>query len=503
MARLQVVSSGYDGPADQAPPLDREVGSAFGWYERLFLNWRDGKVFDYSDWHARDLEDALGKDSKMRQIERVLVGPLEAARYEIDGLKGDTGEAEWLKQYLAADEFSGGMETPLDLVTAQMTSAIAYRKAFFELVWTAGTGDFDGKTVYSKVAYRPATTCRMIRDPKTARALGFEQEPFWVGPGQTAQVYPVQILNRAGKAPLAYVYVHGQRRDPVNGVSDLDVPMWCYKTKQKILFLWMQFAERASLPKVLVTAQDEGTAINIAQQVARTQGSGVTPIAAPNGPQSVGINTLDISGKGGEQFRQIIDYLDQSASNSVLAGFTNLTDYSKSGGSWALSSDASDFFLQTRESVAQEMARDVRRGLIAPLIRVNFGPDAKVPGFKFGPLNAEDRQPQIGMLQTLLGSRQASEVPEAFIEEIAKQVSEGWGLDTAKIISSFQDAAKRARAMAAQQGMATNAQQVAGLAGATSRAVSTVKAASAPAPRTGRSGLPPLPPVPPSNYAGV
>jgi hypothetical protein len=485
VARLQVVDSGYDGPADQAPPLDRETGSAFGWYERLFLNWRDGKVFDYSDWHARDLEDALSKDSKMRQLERVLVGPLEAAKYEIEGQKGDSGEAEWLKHYLAADEFSGGMSTPLDLVTAQMTSAIAYRKAFFELVWTAGTGDFDGKIVYKKVAYRPATTCRMIRDPRTAAALGFEQEPFWVGPGQTSQIYPIQILNQPGKSPRAYMYVHGQRRDPVNGVSDLDVPMWCYKTKQKILFLWMQFAERASLPKVIVTAQDEGTAIAIAQQVARTQGSGVTPVAAPNGPQSVGINTLDISGRGGEQFRQIIDYLDQSAANSGLAGFTNLTDYSKTGGSWALSSDASDFFLQTRESVAQEMARDVRRGLIAPLIRLNFGPAAKVPGFKFGPLNAEDRSPQIGMLQALLGGRSAAEVPTGFIEEIAKQVAEGWGLDTGRVVSSFQDAAKRAQEMAAAQGMAPNAQQVAGLAGATSRAVSTVRKAQAPsAPRS-------------------
>jgi hypothetical protein len=42
---------------------------------------------------------------------------------------------------------------------------------------------------------------------------------------------------------------HGFYREPIKGVSDLDVAYWCYETKQKVLFLWFQVLENQNLPK--------------------------------------------------------------------------------------------------------------------------------------------------------------------------------------------------------------------------------------------------------------
>lgn len=475
VTRLQVVSA-VDGLADGVPPLDLEQGSSFGWNERMFMSFNNGKVFDYGDWAARELEEALRQDYKMRQLDRVLTGPLEAVNGDWTAGKGDTGECEFIQAFFNADEFSGGMSTPLDLVLSQMTSAIGYKKAFFEKVFTAGTGDFEGKIVYSKVAYRPATTCRALRDPKTGALDGFEQEPFYLGLGVTDGMYPIQI-------PLArsFVYVHGQRRDPINGVSDLEVPMWCFKTKQKILFLWLQFAERAALPKVVVTAQDEGTAREVATQIARTANSGVTPVTAPAGPSTISIQPLDISGKGGESFQQILTYLDQAAANSALAGFTNLTDVGKTGGGWALSSDASDFFLQTRQAAVQERDREIRR-LAAPLVRFNYGPQGKVPAYQSAPLSTEDKAPQIALLQALLTGPAAAQLPDQFVEDLAAMVGGAWGLDTDKLRTAFQTAAADAKKQAALMGAGMAGQQVAGVAGAVGAADKVVKAAAAAVP---------------------
>jgi hypothetical protein len=449
----------YQGP----PPLDVEEGSGFGFYERLFLTWRDGKVFDYGDWHARDIADMLIKDYKAAQLEQVLSGPIEGVEGRVKPSKDDAGQAEWIQAFLEADEFSGGMDTPIELVRAQMTSAIAYKKAYFEKVWTRGTGDFEGRYVYSRLGFRPASTCRTMRSPQ-GKLLGFEQDPWYTGQISGDTINEGQMI----EIPLkrAVVHVHGQRRDPINGLSDMDVPYWCYKTKQKVLFLWLQYGEQAALPRTVVKAQELGIAQQAAGQIARLKNSGVLPIAAPNGPQSLEVSTLDISGKGGEQFKLMIDWLDQAAVQANLAGFLQLTDYQKGGGSYALSADASDFFLQRLEAKKKEIERTIRAQVFAPLVAVNWGPGAPVPHYDLDPLNTEDVSPQVAMLQAMLAGRDPSLVPGEFVEEIAALVCERWGIDAGKMRTAFQEAQKRAEQQAKQMGVGAMGQQAAGVAGA-------------------------------------
>lgn len=487
-SRLQVVRSddGFD-----LPRLGQEDGTTFGYFDRWNMGTTpDGKyVVDLSDWEARDMHEMLTKDYKAQQIEKVLSLPLTSATWTIQPAQGDKGEADWLKAYWSTDAFAGGCRTSLDQIIGLMTSAFYYRRAYFEKVFMKGVGQFEGKIVYDDVAWRPQNTCRLMRDPKTGRYVGFEQEAFYLGPNITNyNKWPIQI-----PANRAFVYTHGTRRDPLNGTSDMEVAYWAWKTKQKVLMLWFQFLQSVSLPRITVKASDTNTATAVAQEIARMKASGVLPLGVPGGPDSVAIDTLDVSGKGSDQFHQAINWLDTAATDSVLAGFLNLTgaaNMTHFGGSYALSKDASDFFLQSLEAKAREMEVQIRAGLFAPLIFHNFGLNAAVPRIKFEPLNDIDKEAAIGLLKQAMAAPPGGPVPTSFISELAGQVATYLGLDGNVAVEDFKKSFDAAAAQAQAQALAKEGatpgggsptgQAVAGMAGAVGAAHAAVKAGSDP-----------------------
>jgi hypothetical protein len=482
-AKLKVVQDGFD-----LPPLGVEDGSSFGWFDRLIFGWKDGMVFDYGDWEARDIYEMMDKDYKARQLENALSLPIVSAERNIVPAKGDKGEHDWLVDFWDHDHLNGGCKNDLDHIINQMTSGITYKRAYFEKVWVPGTGDFDGKIVYDKIAFRPQTTCRIMRDAKNGDLKGFEQEAYYVGPEITNGVFPIQIPRKR-----SFVYVHGTRRDPLNGTSDMEIAYWCWKTKQKILLLWFQFLQAVSLPRTLVKAGDIGVAQQVAGQIAKLKSSGIIPLAAPQGPDSVDIQTLDVSGKGAEQFMQAINWLDNAATNAVLAGFLNLTDQSGGKGttgtsSLALSKDASDFFLQMEEAKVREMEYQIRAEIFAPLIRYNFGRQAAVPKIKFEPLHSEDKSMSVELFQAMVTARSLtmpgaqSLIPDSFVALLAEQVSGYIGLDGKKVQADFEEAARKAKAQAAMTpaGASPVGQQAAGMFGATQAASRTVATRTAP-----------------------
>lgn len=482
--RIQVVDA-EDRFADKGvkPPLELETGSGFGWADRMFFGFSVDNpelVFQYTDWASRDLVEFLRRDYKARQIMNVLQLPITSAEHTFSAAKGDTGELEWLQSYWEQDPVNGGCRTPLDYIISQATTAIAHKAAYFEKVFKQ---DDDGKVVYDKVAFRPQTTCHVLRDIDTASFQGFQQEPYYLSM-TTRSKQTGNWINIPKER--AYVYLHGQHTDPVNGVSDMDVPYWCYQTKQKVMLLWFQFLEGVALPRAIVKAQDIGVARQIAAQLSRLRNSGVIPVAAP-GANTVSIDTLSMEGNGATQFQAAITFLDSSAVDSVLAGFLNLTGTAAArglgnGGSYALSKDASDFFLQAEEAKTKELARSLRKDLHAPLIRYNFGKKAVVPHFEFEPLNDEDKSNSITLLQAMIAAPPGSDnpVPTEMVGALAKQVGDYLGLDGDKLEAAFAKASSDAKAAAAAQsaaGAAPPGQAVAGMAGATNAASTVMKTA--------------------------
>lgn len=466
----------------------KEDGTAFGFNDRWQVGLTPDQKYltDYADWEARDLFEMISKDYKAKQIEMAESLPIMSAEYQITAIDGDQGEAEWLQRFWSADPLQGGCLTSLDQIIGLCTSAFYYKRAYFEKVWIRGVGEFKDQFTYGDVAFRPQTTCRLMREPGTGRYAGFEQEGYYVGPEITAKPdkWPIQI-----KPKRAFVFTHGTRKDPLNGVSDMEVAFWAWKTKQKVLMLWFQFLQAVALPRTIVKAQDEGTATRIAREVARLKSSGVLPVAVPGGPASVGIDVLDMSGKGHEQFKEVIQWLDNAATQSILAGFLDLTSTANTGtGSYALSNDLSDFFLQSLEAKTREIEDQIRQNLFAPLIFANFGRQAAVPRLQFEPLNDIDKESAIALLTAAMAAPPGGPVPSKFIAGLAEQVSNYLGLDGDEMKQAFKESFDAAAALAQAQAVATNApgaasptgQAVAGLAGATKAAQDAIAAGVAP-----------------------
>lgn len=465
------------------PDLNQSLGSEFGWADQMFMGLRDGLLFDYSDWVARDMQAMLQKDYKAQQLEKALSYPYLSATREIKPAKGDKGEAELCKAFFGADHESGGMLTPLDTIVDRMTTALTYKKYFAEKVWTPGTGQFENKIVYADIQHRSQTTCRALRDPKSGALAGFEQEQYFLGAFQSQNQKSIERI----KMQNALIHVHGTRLDPINGTSDLEIAYWCWKTKQKIMLLWFQFMENVALPRTIVRSTDINTSVAIAKQVAGLKGSGVLPMVSQTADARniVDITALDVSGKGSEEFRTAIQFLDNAASDSVMASFLNLVgstaNAGQAGGSLALSKDASDYFLQHEEYGAKEQERTVREQILAPFCRWNFGPGFHTPHYKYEPLNDIDKTTAVSLFEALLQDRPNAATPDEFVSMLAEDVANYIGLDGKKVAAAFDQAAKEAKDLAAKQ-MAMTAQTstVAGMAGAASAATKMVKQAKAP-----------------------
>lgn len=414
-------------PADRKKLPGPTIGSAFDPYERLFGSFDGGTVFDYTaQYEARDMRDMLARDGQARSLEQVLTLPLRSADWKITNpASGDQGQAGMCRDVLAEK---------LDLLLDQMTAAVTYRKAFFETTWRLD----GGHVVYDEILWRPPASCDAGFDPATGRPDGFRQRVWPINgklpPGASGKGLPGYAYIPARRA---FVYTHGTHRDPLRGISDLDVAYWASETKQKILFLWFQFLENQALPKLAVYGDSLPQAEETAQGFAGLKSSGVLPMARPSDPQAKAFELIESAGHGHQQFQAAITYLDSMMTSSVLAGFTDLPQAAVQGtGSYALSADQSEFFLASRQAVADEMAGAIRRDLFGPLVAYNYGPDAVVPKLEIGPLSSKYVQRATTLLGETIRSRYSG-LPRDVTYMLIEATGTYLGLDHERLLKAI------------------------------------------------------------------
>ena len=437
--------------------LDREDGTAWDARSLMFGQFDDGAIFNYDAARIRDYDHMLERDGKARTLEQVLTLPIRSAPHQIS--RGDATKkvTDTISRAMLDPANNGGMSTPLNTVLAQALGAITNRKAFFEKVLT----ERENMIVYDKIAWRPPQTCAVVRDKETAAFNGFKQTP--VTEGQDKDIWI--------PAERSFVYIHGQHRNPLDGVSDMNIAYWCYQTKQKIRFLWYSFLETQSLPKTIVKAGDTTTARQAATDIAKLRQSGVVGVT-----KEIDIEPLESSGRGASQFKEALEWLNAEAAGSVLAGFTDLGASAASGtGSFALSKDQTDFFLMSRQAVSNELADSINQYLIPDLVRYNFGPGVKSPMFKFGPIAEDDAAMSVALLQaTAQTPIEQSVIPREFFDELIERVAGFLGLNTQVVRDGLERAADDAEAQAAQADPNPEAPKVARMAGAVNAATNAV-----------------------------
>ncbi len=109
-------------------------------------------------------------------------------------------------------------------------------------------------------------------------------------------------------------------------------------------------------------------------------------------PKSMELEFVNVmkgsSGSGADLYEKFCDWLDRQVSKAVL-GQTGTTDMQKGGG-FAQSKVLDGVRDELRDSDAKQLARTIRRDVIAPFVKFNWGEAAKVPGLRFAPDEGED-----------------------------------------------------------------------------------------------------------------
>ncbi len=429
--------------------LDTESGSAFDWLgfpSDLYLDPKGDTVWDYPDrgW-VRECAEMLDRDGQAMGVFNALSLPLRQANVTLVKPDRDAGQTERIRQELFEDTVDGGLDPGLDTVISQMCFALAYRRSYHEKVWTRKSDGFIG---YKRLAWRPAASCELVRDRKTGELQGFKQfadidrkdvTKDWMG-----------FLTVPKERSL--VHINGQNRDPLYGASDLAVTSWAYSMKQKVWTLWFRFLDRRSIPKTVAYGANPTEAKANAQQLAQLGTMGVVGVTRSD-PTARGFDVLDDSGQAGAGlFLECMRYLDGCMTQSVLAGFMDLTSAAAAGkGSYALSADSSGLFLASRHATAKEIANTFNLYVIAPLVRINYGPDAAVPKLVFEKISQDQTDKALAMLQTF-GTSANIQVPVEFINLLIERTAQYLDLPDDRVESLLREAARQARQQATAQG---------------------------------------------------
>lgn len=424
------------------------LSNAFDPSLRLYRSFVDyGKVFERPDIDLRAMRTMLAEDGNPRKLEQVLTLPIRSANWEIRG-----GSAR------AAALVKANLEPLVDTLIDQCTSAFAYRKAFFETVWSLD----GGQVVYDSIQSRPAVSCEASFRDDTGAPDGFRQRlnPICIAARKQP---PGASLGWADiPANRSFIFTYGAYREPITGVSDLDVSLRCWQNIKKLEFLWCQYLEQQSLPKTFVYGDDPNQAQTNADMVSDASASAIIPIERRGDPTQKTFEVLESSGRGADQFQKAILYFSSMQTQSVLASFTDLAQNASmsNAGSNALSADQSEFYLQSSQARAGEMAEQISCDAIGDLVAYNYGSDEECPELHFFPIGNRQTDRALLLLNTIVGARRPS-VPYEFTGFLLTQVSTALGLDTGDVedvvvkwgqdMQREMEAAQAAQAAAASQ----------------------------------------------------
>ncbi len=351
---------------------------------------------------AADIEDMLRRDGRARAIEQALTLPIRSATHHIEG-----PDSELVEQVIR------NLDTPLDVVIAQMAGAAVYARAFFELPWQAR----DGIIAPTKIAFRPSSTCKLTADDRTGDVEGFEQ---WVRRDNASEQVKIDRWH-------SLVVIHARHLRPLAGRSDLETVHALYTLRQKARYLHFDFLENQSMPKAIAkhSSDDPDGIAAFARTVSTLKGGGVVGI----GPEQ-SVTPYESSGRGAAEFEAAQRSLAGEMADSVLAGFLSLPLDGK--GSYALSKDQTDLFLLSRQGVLSEIAADFNRQFVDRVLAVNRGVGAVgKTALRFDPLSDSAVRAAYELL-TSLGPA-PEQAPEGFMDGLWRKVGAQLGIEPARV----------------------------------------------------------------------
>lgn len=247
---------------------------------------------------------------------------------------------------------------------------LQYGHQYFEQVYRI---DDDGRARLRKLAPRPADTIAEIVVARDGGLVGIRQHSSASVTAGPPRLIPVSRL-------VAYV------RDPEPGSwvgqSILRPGYKHWLLKDEIMRIQAATARRNGMGVPVATAPAGEKDIERYRKLASAYRGGDTAgVGLPDGAK------LELLGVQGNlpDMGQMLEYHDKQIAVAGLAHFLNLDR----GGSYALASVQADTFVQSVQSLGEDIADTANAHVVEDLVDVNFGPDEPAPRLVFDPIGSQ------------------------------------------------------------------------------------------------------------------
>lgn len=390
------------------PKTGIEVGSATsGRMSTIF----DGEFYDDEPVTVEDLKKMLDCDSTIQALYNTMVMPLLGSNWTIEpDLQPDEEDQDaidqstWVENALRKPPHKGGMSTPFDLVLAQALRAILEGFAGFEKVYEIS----EGKLVYKKIAWRDPTTLTMLTDLRGG-FNGLKQRAF-IGNTYSEITIPLE---------RAWLFTYGKEFHNLRGRSAFRAAYGSYDKKRRFQYLAELQAQSDALKIKVVEQGDKGGQDELDITVGAVDELGVkATVGVPNGYK---VSALD-QGSSYDIMKHI-EFQNAEMARSVLAMFI-LLGTGKTG-SYALSTDQSDFFIQALMSIRKSLENHITSYLLPDLYVYNFA-SPKYGTFKFEDITDSTIDT---LKQAFLKLIEKDRLPEDVLNGVVQKVADKLDID--------------------------------------------------------------------------
>lgn len=358
------------------------------------------------------------EDPQVKSVLRAVMLPIMRTEWVIDGtgcrpevtahIAADLGLAVKGEPYVAPARTKGRFSFKESLRLALLM--LVYGHSYFEQVYDQS----GGQTHLAKLAWRPPRTISAINVAKDGGLVSIEQH------GRAGVTGGVKIpVNRL------VAFVHEREGSNWLGESILRAAYKMWILKDRVLRIQALTAERngLGLPVFTVgTPPEGGTFDEVVKWLEDEVQRGLKLVKEARAGDAAGISLapgsgFDFKGVQGKlpDTEGPIRYYDEQIARAVLAHFLNLGTET---GSWALGSTFANFFTDSLNAIAQDVAAIYQQHVIEDLVDANWGPNEPAP--RLIPATIGEQQPMTAeAIRALIdcGAIVADEPLEAWLRE--------------------------------------------------------------------------------------
>ena len=339
-----------------------------------------------------DIFDQMRRsDPQIKMCLSAVKNPIKSATWEIEAAD-DSPEAQADKELIEQILFK---DISFKRFLSEALTVADFGHAVFEIVHkiTPAHPKFGAYVGLKKLAWRsPRTIERWNKDPETKELASISQYAW--GDGNEVVDIPAQFL---------LLFNIDQEGDNFEGVSLIRPCYGCWKRKDNSLKLNAIGIEKFAIPTPTVevpSSKENTTEFSMMKSALERYTSHQSAyLMVPQGwTVTLSSNTYDP-----QKVEVSIDNEDKRIAKAFLANFLELG--SSGSGSWALSTDLSDFFLSGLDHLANEIEEPINLRLIPELVKANRGERAAYPKLKHSGVSDKAGKELADVVKLLVDSR--------------------------------------------------------------------------------------------------